>query len=291
MIIETQIADTHYARLIERVLTTGQKRDERTGVGAISVFRHHMDFDLGSCFPLISLKTVSWKTVWEELRWMLSGSTNTSDLDATIWDEWADENGDLGLVYGAQWRGKYNHLHHSWDRPDQIANLITGLRNDPNSRRHVVSAWNATQIADMALPPCHMMFQVFCDNDNGLSLQMYQRSCDVFLGLPYNIAGYAFLTHVLAMLTGRRARYLHITIGDAHIYSNHVDQCVQVLERHNSNSKWALFEQAQRVRLTGWTGNVRDWSGAKIDEFLADNPAPVISGYVGRGVIKGDVAV
>lgn len=262
-------------------------RQDRTGVGTTALFGRHRSFELRREFPLVSLKTVSWKTVWEEMRWMLSGSTNINDTTARIWDEWADRYGDLGPIYGHQWRGRGGPD----GKPDQIQRLIDGLRAYPHSRRHVVSAWNPGELAHMALPPCHALFQVFCHNSNEISLQMYQRSCDVFLGLPYNIGGYAFLLETLALLTGRKARGLHITLGDYHLYSNHVEQARECVERFKHLERHPKqFERPTVPKLT-WEGDVSQAQSWSIDDFLASGVKPIINGYVGRGKVEAEVAV
>lgn len=291
----TDYAESHWVNLLVELLAE-KPRPDRTGVGVRSRFGRYLAFDLTEEFPLIELKTVSWKTVWEEMRWMLSGSTNINDLNASIWNEWADENGELGPIYGKQWRN-FNGWVSIDIGVDQIGDLIRGLRKDPYSRRHVVSAWNPHELHEMALPPCHVLFQVYCDSDNGLSLQMYQRSCDVFLGLPYNIGGYAFLAHALAELTGRKARGLSICIGDAHLYENHVEQAREVIRRYKGDTPgwkdrisqgkdawpqvhWEEVDQPRFKPVTEMT----------IDEFI-EYRRPVITGYQPMGKIEAEVAV
>ena len=219
-----------YLDLMQKILDEGVEKSDRTGTGTKSIFGHQMHFDLSEGFPLVTTKKIHLKSIIHELIWFLKGSTNIKYLKengVSIWDEWADENGELGPVYGAQWR--------SWPNPgkepiDQIRNLIDGLKNDPDSRRHIVSGWNPTLIDQMALPPCHTLFQFYVANGN-LSCQLYQRSADVFLGVPFNIASYALLTHMVAQVCELKPyRFVH-TLGDAHLYLNHLDQANLQLTR------------------------------------------------------------
>ena len=219
-----------YLNLMQKVLDEGQEKSDRTGTGTLSIFGHQMKFDLSKGFPLVTTKKVHLKSIIHELIWFLQGSTNISYLKengVSIWDEWADENGDLGPVYGAQWR--------SWPDGnngtiDQIENLINGINNNPDSRRHIVSAWNPALVDEMALPPCHSLFQFYVANGE-LSCQLYQRSADIFLGVPFNIASYALLTHMIAQVCNLKAgKFVH-TLGDAHLYINHLEQAKLQLSR------------------------------------------------------------
>ena len=219
-----------YLDLMQKVLEEGQEKSDRTGTGTLSIFGHQMKFDLSKGFPLVTTKKVHLKSIIHELIWFLQGSTNISYLKengVSIWDEWADENGDLGPVYGAQWR--------SWPDGnngtiDQIENLINGINNNPDSRRHIVSAWNPALVDEMALPPCHSLFQFYVANGE-LSCQLYQRSADIFLGVPFNIASYALLTHMIAQVCNLKAgKFVH-TLGDAHLYINHLEQAKLQLSR------------------------------------------------------------
>ncbi|QXT63727.1 thymidylate synthase [Tessaracoccus palaemonis] len=224
-----------YLDLLTHIMATGVDRGDRTGTGTRSVFGYQMRFDLREGFPLLTTKKVHTRSVFGELLWFLRGDTNIAWLHEnriSIWDEWADANGDLGPVYGYQWR--------SWPTPDgrhvdQIARVIESLRSNPESRRHIVSAWNVADVDDMALPPCHTMFQFYvtpeADGPGTLSCQLYQRSADVFLGVPFNIASYALLTHLVAQVVGLKAGDFVHTLGDAHIYSNHFDQVAEQLTR------------------------------------------------------------
>jgi len=212
-----------YLDLLDHVLEHGVEKDDRTGTGTLSVFGYQMRFDLREGFPALTTKKLHLRSIIHELLWFLAGGTNVDYLHrntVTIWDEWADENGDLGPIYGAQWR--------SWPTADggsidQIERLVQGIRRDPDSRRHIVSAWNVADLEEMALPPCHCFFQ-FWVADGGLSCQLYQRSADLFLGVPFNIASYALLTMMVARVCGLEARDFVHTFGDVHLYSNHVEQ-------------------------------------------------------------------
>ncbi|MEM6852136.1 MAG: thymidylate synthase [Pseudomonadota bacterium] len=219
-----------YHDLLSDILENGTDVPDRTGVGTRSVFGRQMRFDLAEGFPLVTTKKLHLKSIVHELLWFLSGDTNIGYLRANkvrIWDEWADENGDLGPVYGAQWR---RWPDGNGDAIDQIVNLVNGLRENPHSRRHVVSAWNPAQVDDMALPPCHCLFQFHVAGDR-LSCQLYQRSADVFLGVPFNIASYALLTEMIAQVSGYQAGDFVHTLGDAHLYANHFDQAREQLTR------------------------------------------------------------
>lgn len=211
-------ADIEYLSAVKRVLTQGVDRLDRTGTGTRSLFGERCSYDLTRGFPLLTTKKVFWRGVVEELLWFLKGSTNAKDLQdkgVHIWDAWAAPDGDLGPVYGKQWR--------DWGGVDQIEAVIESIKSNPTSRRHIVNAWNVSELDQMALPPCHMMFQFYVDGSY-LDCALYQRSADMFLGVPFNIASYALLTHIIASLTGLKARKFVHFIGDAHIYSNHKDQ-------------------------------------------------------------------
>jgi thymidylate synthase len=206
-----------YKELVEKIFNEGDERLDRTGVGTLSCFGEQLRFDLRQGFPLLTTKKVLFESVVRELLWFLSGSTNVNDLHpCKIWDAWADPRGDLGPIYGAQWRGGAAH------QVDQIVDVINSLKNDPFSRRHVVSAWSVGEIKDMRLAPCHAMFQFYCTSTGYLDLQLYQRSADVALGVPFNIASYALLLHLVAKEVGRRPRYYVHTFGDVHVYKNHI---------------------------------------------------------------------
>jgi len=219
-----------YLDLLDHVLKNGVRKSDRTGTGTISVFGYQMRFDLSSGFPLLTTKKLHFKSIVHELLWFISGDTNIrylKDNGVRIWDEWADENGDLGPVYGYQWR--------SWTasggrKIDQLMNVVESIKNNPDSRRHIVSAWNAGDLDRMALPPCHVLFQFYVA-EGRLSCQLYQRSCDIFLGVPFNIASYSLLTLMMAQVTCLKpGEFIH-TLGDAHIYLNHIEQVKLQLTR------------------------------------------------------------
>jgi len=259
-----------YLDLLNHVLEHGDKKEDRTGTGTISVFGYQMRFDLSEKFPLLTTKKVHLKSVIHELLWFLKGSTNIGYLKengVSIWDEWADENGDLGPVYGSQWR--------SWQTSDgrtidQISNLIENIINNPDSRRLIVSAWNVGEVEKMKLPPCHCFFQFYVANDK-LSCQLYQRSADIFLGVPFNIASYALLTLMIAQVTNLAPGEFVHTLGDAHIYSNHIEQVKQQLSR-----------EAKDLPIMKINPHVKDIFSFKYDDFeiLNYDPHPLIKAPV-----------
>ncbi len=244
-----------YLDLLDLVLQQGVERDDRTGTGTKSLFGHQMRFDLAQGFPVLTTKKLHLKSIIHELLWFLKGETNIAYLKengVSIWDEWADEEGELGPVYGSQWR--------SWPTPDghqidQIALLVKALNNNPHSRRHVVSAWNPAQVEDMALPPCHCLFQFYVA-EGKLSCQLYQRSADVFLGVPFNIASYALLTLMLAQVTKLEPGDFVHTFGDVHLYLNHVEQ-----------AKTQLSRQPKKLPTMNINEAVTDLFAFKFDDF------------------------
>ena len=261
-----------YQDLMTRVLETGAKKEDRTGTGTLSVFGHQMRFDLAEGFPVVTTKKLHLKSIIHELLWFLQGDTNIKylkDNGVTIWDEWADENGELGPVYGHQWR--------SWPTPDghhidQISNLIHQIKTNPDSRRLIVSAWNVAEIGKMALPPCHCLFQFYVA-DGKLSCQLYQRSADIFLGVPFNIASYALLTMMIAQVCGLKpGEFIH-TLGDAHLYSNHIEQAKLQLSRE----AFPLPEMHMNPHVT----NIFDF---KFEDFE-------LVGYQAHPSIKAPIAV
>lgn len=219
-----------YLDLLNHILKNGTDKKDRTGTGTISIFGHQMRFNLEEGFPVLTTKKLHLKSIIHELLWFLAGDTNIkylTDNGVRIWNEWADDNGDLGHVYGYQWR--------SWPTPDgrhidQITEVVNSLKNNPDSRRHIVSAWNVGEVDQMALPPCHLLFQFYVANGK-LSCQLYQRSCDVFLGVPFNMASYALLTLMMAQVTGLKPGDFVWTGGDVHIYQNHLEQVKLQLTR------------------------------------------------------------
>jgi len=259
-----------YLNLLNHVMNHGDKKNDRTGTGTLSIFGYQMRFDLSEKFPLLTTKKVHLKSVIYELLWFLKGSTNIKYLQengVSIWDEWADEHGDLGPVYGSQWRSWRTHDNRSID---QIDKLITDLKTNPDSRRLIVSAWNVAEIENMKLPPCHCFFQFYVAN-NKLSCQLYQRSADIFLGVPFNIASYALLTLMIAQVVNLKPGEFVHTLGDAHIYSNHFDQVNEQLER-----------EPKELPTMHINSNVKNIFDFKFEDFkLSDyDPYPLIKAPV-----------
>jgi len=261
-----------YLTLLEYVKQNGQKKEDRTGTGTISVFGYQMRFNLNESFPLLTTKKVHLKSVIYELLWFLSGDTNIKflkDNGVSIWDEWADENGNLGPVYGHQWR--------SWPTSegkeiDQISNLINQIKKTPDSRRLIVSAWNVGEINKMKLPPCHCFFQFYVA-DGRLSCQLYQRSADIFLGVPFNIASYALLTQMIAHVCGLECGEFIHTLGDAHIYTNHINQVNEQLRRKP--------KKLPQIKINPSVKNIFDF---KYEDFS-------LEGYDPYPLIKAPVAI
>ena len=261
-----------YLDLLDHVLTHGTDRGDRTGTGTRAVFGHQMRFDLGANFPLLTTKKLHTRSIIHELLWFVKGDTNIRYLQengVSIWDEWADENGDLGPVYGKQWR--------RWQGPDgqtidQLSDLIQMIRTTPESRRLMLSAWNPVDVPNMALPPCHCLFQFFVA-DSRLSCQLYQRSADIFLGVPFNIASYALLTHMIAAVTGLEPGDFVHTLGDAHLYANHFDQAREQLARTPGPLPQLMIRRVP----------------ASIDDFTFDDFE--IAGYAPQAHIAAPIAV
>ena len=259
-----------YLDLCQRVLNEGTEKHDRTGTGTISVFGHQMRFNLENGFPLLTTKKLHLKSIIYELLWFLKGDTNVKYLQENgvrIWNEWADENGELGPVYGHQWRSWPDYQGGSID---QIALLVEQIKRNPDSRRHIVSAWNVAEVNNMALPPCHTLFQFYVA-DGRLSLQLYQRSADIFLGVPFNIASYALLLQMMAQVTGLKAGDFVHTFGDAHIYLNHIEQVKLQLTRETRNLPKMIINP-----------EVKDLFEFKFEDFqLVDyDPHPHIPGVV-----------
>jgi thymidylate synthase len=261
-----------YLDLLERILDTGARKDDRTGTGTLSVFGHQMRFDLSGGFPLLTTKKLHIKSIVHELLWFLAGDTNVKylrDNGVTIWDEWADERGELGPVYGKQWR--------SWPATDggvidQMRGVVEDIKRNPDSRRLIVSAWNPADLPKMALAPCHALFQFYVA-DGRLSCQLYQRSADVFLGVPFNIASYALLTHMVAHVTGLRPGDFVHTLGDAHLYRNHLAQARLQLTRKPHPLPQLKLNPA-----------VKDLFAFRYEDIAIEN-------YVADAPIKADIAV
>lgn len=261
-----------YLELLDHVLENGTRKPDRTGTGTISVFGYQMRFNLEEGFPLLTTKKLHLKSIIHELLWFISGDTNVRYLrenGVKIWDEWADESGNLGPVYGYQWR--------SWPgaggkKIDQLSNVIRSIREAPDSRRHIVSAWNVGEIDKMALPPCHILFQFYVAGGK-LSCQLYQRSCDIFLGVPFNIASYALLTMMVARATSLQpGEFIH-TLGDAHIYLNHIDQV-----------RLQLSREPYRLPVMKINPDVTDITEFRFSDFT-------LTDYIAHPHIKGDISV
>jgi thymidylate synthase len=261
-----------YLDLLDHVLKTGVEKSDRTGTGTLSVFGYQMRFNLDEGFPVLTTKKLHLKSIIHELLWFISGDTNTRYLNENgvrIWNEWADEEGSLGPVYGYQWR--------SWQandgrKIDQLANVISSIKKSPDSRRHIISAWNVGDLDRMALPPCHLLFQFYVAGGR-LSCQLYQRSADIFIGVPFNIASYALLTHMVAQATGLKPGDFVHTLGDAHIYLNHIQQVKLQLSRQ----PYILPKMTLNTEVT-------DILKFRFEDF-------VLTDYVAHPHIKGDIAV
>jgi thymidylate synthase len=269
------MADEQYLGLVRHILVNGVEKGDRTGTGTLSTFGYQSRYDLSKGFPLLTTKKIHWPSVAHELLWFLSGDTNTKYLTnngVRIWNEWADKDGDLGRIYSAQWRDWQYEDDHAIHSIDQIANVIDQIRNNPDSRRLLVNAWNVGELDEMALPPCHFAFQFYVANGR-LSCQLYQRSGDVFLGVPFNIASYSLLTHMIAHVTGLEVGEFVHTIGDAHIYTNHLEQVNTQLQR-----------EPRPLPVLNIKRQVTD-----IDDFTFDDFE--IIGYDPHPAIKGKVAI
>jgi thymidylate synthase len=259
-----------YLQLLNDVLITGEKREDRTGTGTLSVFGYQSRYDLSKGFPLVTTKKCHVRSIIHELLWFLKGETNVQylhDNKVTIWDEWADANGNLGPIYGFQWR--------NWGNQgiDQISQVIQQIKTKPHSRRHIVSAWNVSDVDKMALPPCHTMFQFYVHTDGRLSCQLYQRSADIFLGVPFNIASYALLTMMMAHVTGHRPGFFVHTFGDAHLYLNHIEQAKLQLSREP--------RPLPTMRINPLVKSIFDF---KFEDF-------VLEGYDPHPAIKAEISV
>lgn len=259
-----------YFDLLNRVLAEGVHKEDRTGTGTISVFGHQMRFNLDDGFPCITTKKLHLKSIIHELLWFLNGDTNVKYLQENgvrIWNEWADEQGNLGHIYGYQWRSWPDY---SGGHIDQIADVVNTIKNNPDSRRIIVSAWNVADIPNMNLPPCHAFFQFYVANGR-LSLQLYQRSADIFLGVPFNIASYALLLLMMAQVTGLKAGDFVHTLGDAHIYTNHLEQVKLQLSRD--------FRTLPEMKINPEVTNIFDFRFSDF-ELINYNPHPHIKGEV-----------
>ncbi len=257
-----------YQDLLKHILESGEKREDRTGTGTLSVFGYQMRFDLAQGFPLVTTKKCHLRSIIHELLWFLKGDTNIAYLrenKVSIWDEWADAQGNLGPVYGHQWR---HWKSGAADEVDQISQLIEGIQKNPASRRHIVSAWNVSDVNKMALPPCHALFQFYVHTDGRLSCQLYQRSADVFLGVPFNIASYALLTLMVAQVCNLKPGHFVHSFGDAHLYLNHLEQTKLQLSREP--------RPLAQMKLNPAVKNIFDF---KFEDFNLENydPHPAIA--------------
>lgn len=279
--IERRYPDTSYEYLLEKLYSDGEYRPDRTGTGANSLFGESLSYNMANGFPLITTKRVHFKSVVGELLWFLSGSTNALELEeeygVTIWREWMDKDGELGPVYGAQWRNFGGYTLPDGAGIDQITNVIKGIKEDPFGRRHIVSAWNPNDLQYMALPPCHMMFQFWVGSDadgkpKDISLHLYQRSADMFLGVPFNIASYALLLEMVAQQVDLPTRDVKLTFGDAHLYRNHHDVAAIQMERQPFTFPTLTLDPV---------GSIFDHTPETI--HLTD--------YTHHGVLRGEVAV
>ena len=274
-----------YLDLCQHVLENGVSKEDRTGTGTLSTFGYQMRFNLEEGFPVLTTKKLSLRAIIHELLWFIKGDTNTkylTDNGVRIWDEWADENGDLGPIYGQQWRSwptktfsqnpKWGESKHKHVSIDQLQNVIEQIKNNPDSRRLIVSAWNVGQLDEMALPPCHLLFQFYVA-DGKLSCQLYQRSCDIILGIPFNIASYSLLTMMIAQVTGLKPGEFVHTLGDAHIYKNHIDQV-----------KLQLTREPKRLPKMWINPAVTSIDDFKFEDFA-------LLEYVAHPHIKGEVSV
>lgn len=265
-----------YLQLIRDILENGEERNDRTGTGTLSVFGHQSRYDLSKGFPLVTTKKVHLKSILHELLWFLKGDSNIAylkDNGVSIWDEWADADGNLGPVYGYQWRHWGGDEKSTSSGIDQIRELIDRLKTDPSSRRHIVSAWNVADIDKMKLPPCHLLFQFYVHQDGRLSCQLYQRSADVFLGVPFNIASYSLLIMMVAQVTGLRPGYFVHTLGDAHLYLNHLDQARLQLTREP--------HELPVMKINPAVKNIFDF---RYEDFTLENYNP-------HPAIKADISV
>lgn len=266
-----------YLKLLKDVLENGEKRDDRTGTGTLSIFGYQCKFDLRDGFPLLTTKKLHLRSIIHELLWFLKGETNVKYLNenkVTIWDEWADANGDLGPIYGYQWR----HWGRDWKTGggkgiDQIALVVERIKKDPKSRRLIVSAWNVSDIDKMKLPPCHLLFQFYVHQDGRLSCQLYQRSADIFLGVPFNIASYALLLMMMAQVTGLKPGYFVHTFGDAHLYLNHLEQ-----------AKTQIAREPRPLPTMKINPAVKSIFEFKVEDFVLENYNP-------HPPIKADISV
>ena len=268
--------DAQYRELVKRILTEGEERKDRTGTGTLSVFGGHMKFDLRERFPLVQCKETRYKVAFLEMLWFLRGEDNTSYLNQNnckLWDAWADSDGHLGGVYGVQWKSwvKDSYTDYGdlvWKYINQVDAVIEGVKNNPHGRRHIVSAWNVGEIEEMALPPCHWAHQLYATNGGYLDMQVNQRSWDIGLGCPFNIAQYALLLHLYARATNRKPRYLNFSYGDAHLYNDHIEKMKEVDEREVCYDEAQIVFNTDNVDIDGYKPEDFEIVGYKYNPFV-----------------------
>ena len=268
--------DAQYRELVKRILTEGEERQDRTGTGTVSVFGGHVKFDLRERFPLVQCKETRYKVAFLEMLWFLRGEDNTSYLNQNnckLWDAWADSDGHLGGVYGVQWKSwvKDSYTDYGdlvWKYINQVDAVIEGVKNNPHGRRHIVSAWNVGEIEEMALPPCHWAHQLYATNGGYLDMQVNQRSWDIGLGCPFNIAQYALLLHLYARATNRKPRYLNFSYGDAHLYNDHIEKMKEVVEREVCYDEAQIVFNTDNVDIDGYKPEDFEIVGYKYNPFV-----------------------
>lgn len=266
--------DTQYKELVKRILSEGEERQDRTGTGTISVFGGQMKFDLRERFPLVQCKETRYKVAFLEMLFFLRGEGNTkylNDNGCKLWDAWADKKGNLGPVYGVQWREwlvPEIPCVREWGEIDQVKQAIDGIKNNPHGRRHIVTAWNVGELDEMALPPCHWAHQLYATNDGHLDMMVHQRSWDIGLGNPFNIAQYALLLHLYARATGRKPRYMTYTYGDAHLYKDHVEAMKEVIERPAIEDKARIIFHTENTDIDGYKPEDFEIVGYKSHDFV-----------------------
>lgn len=268
--------DTQYKELVKRILSEGEERQDRTGTGTISVFGGQMKFDLRERFPLVQCKETRYKVAFLEMLFFIAGETNVkwlNDRGCKLWDAWADDSGNLGPVYGFNWRywltqTAYDTGNYERDAIDQVKQTIEGIKNDPHGRRHIVTAWNVAELENMALPPCHWAHQLYATNDGHLDMMVHQRSWDIGLGNPFNIAQYALLQHLYARATGRKPRYLIYQYGDAHLYKDHVEAMKEVIERPAIEDNAQIIFHTENTDIDGYKPEDFEIVGYKSHDFV-----------------------
>ncbi len=284
--------ERQYLNLLEHIVKNGESRQDRTGIGTLGIFGGTLSFPLQNQFPLLTTKKLHFKSIVYELLWFLRGETNIAYLNkngVSIWDEWANEAGELGPVYGSQWRKWHNK---NGEEIDQVIGLINDIKNNPTSRRHILSAWNVGEIQEMALPPCHILSQFYVSSSGGLSCQLYQRSVDVFLGLPFNIASYALLTYILSTLCGLKPDMFYFVGGDIHLYKNHISQAKEQITRTPFEfPTLKLSEHFHALTLRILENHLLDKKtlDQKLNELSLDDF--ILENYQSHPAIKAEIAI